>query len=72
MQNQFDIRVKTLSTQTLIHDFIFSHYIDAPFLPYMRTMITNELKVRNPEAFNAWWESEDCCAETLPNFFPAE
>ena len=63
--------IKAMTTRQLIDTFIVSDTNDDPNVYTVRGWIMDELERRNPEAFDAWLESDDSMAgsETLYKYF---
>lgn len=61
--------VKSMTLQNLIEAFIFTNYINGPEVPTVRGWLMDELQARNPAAFDAWLDSDDCLDEDLPKYF---
>lgn len=68
MQVNLNPNTKTMSTKTLIDDFIFLGCINAR-IPDLHDQMLAELAARNPEAFEAWQASTGGLPEALPKFF---
>jgi hypothetical protein len=64
--------IKAMTTRQLIDTFIVSDTNDDPHVYIVRGWIMDELERRNPEAFDAWLESDDSLegSETLYKYFP--
>ena len=63
--------IKAMTTRQLIDTFIVSDTSNDPNVYMVRGWIMDELERRNPDAFDAWLESDDSLAgsETLYNYF---
>ena len=57
------------TTTRLILDFCATGTMDDPNIPTVRGWIMDELERRNPDAFNAWLDSEPCEDRDLFRFF---
>jgi hypothetical protein len=68
-------RLQSMTTSQLIDTFILTgHQIDAGHhdsnLYTVRGWLMDELERRNPEAMDAWYDSDDYEDETLRQYFP--
>lgn len=61
--------VKSMSTKKLIETFIETGKINNENMPTVRGWLMDELEARNPEAFDAWMDSEACADEDLPKYY---
>lgn len=62
-------KLKELTTSQLIEAFIMTGTNNDSNIPTVRGWIMDELERRNPEAFDAWLDSEDCADEDLKKYF---
>lgn len=62
-------RIKRMETKQLIEVFIETGLNNDPHIPTVRGWIMDELEARNPEAYDAWLESDECADEDLPKYF---
>ena len=62
--------LKKRTTKQLVEDFILTDSMKmTPELPIVRGWIMDELESRDPEAFNAWMDDEECTDESLRKYF---
>lgn len=63
--------IKAMTTRELIDTFILSDSVNDPNVYTVRGWLMDELERRNPEAFDAWLESDDCMegSETLRKYY---
>lgn len=61
--------IKSMSTKKLIETFIETGKINDENIPTVRGWLMDELEARNPEAFDAWMDSEDCEDEDLLKYY---
>ena len=57
------------TTAQLIEVFIMTGHVNNPYIPTVRGWIMDELQARDPEAFDAWLDSETCEDAYLPLYF---
>lgn len=57
------------STKQLITDFINTGYMDNENVPTVRGWIMDELKKRNPEAYDAWLDDETAEDRDLRKYY---
>lgn len=61
--------IKSMKTRQLIETFILTDSINDSNVYIVRGWIMDELERRNPEAFDAWLESETCEDNELFKYF---
>ena len=61
--------IKEKTTAQLIEVFILTGRVNNVYMPTVRGWIMDELEARDPEAFDAWLESETCEDEDLYKYF---
>lgn len=61
--------IKNMTTAKLIEVFILTGSVNNENIPTVRGWIMDELEFRNPEAFNAWVESDDFEDEAILKYF---
>ena len=61
--------IKSMTTAKLIEVFIDTNKFNDPNIFTVRGWIMDELETRNPEAFDAWLESDPCEDTDLPKYF---
>ena len=64
--------LKAMTTRELIDAFILSDTNTDPNVYTVRGWLMDELERRNPEAFDAWMESDDCLegSKSLLKYYP--
>lgn len=62
-------KFKNMTTAQLIDTFIVSGHVEDKNIYTVRGWIMEELEERNPDAFNAWLDSDDCEDKTLRKYF---
>ena len=62
--------IKRMTTNEIIATFILTDTNNDPNIPTVRGWLMDELEARNPEAFAAWLDSDDCLDDrTLYQYF---
>ena len=61
--------IKEKTTAQLIEVFIMTGHVNNPYIPTVRGWIMDELERRDPDAFEAWLDSETCDDADLPRYF---
>ena len=63
--------IKTMTTKQLLETFIMTGNVQDENIYTVRGWLMDELEARNPEAFDAWLESDDCLEgdEALLKYF---
>lgn len=57
------------STSNLVQEFIMTGWMNDPHIPTVRGWYMDELKRRDPEAYNAWLDDDRCTDESLREYF---
>ena len=62
-------QISARKTHELVFDFIATGFIRDPHIPTVRGWIMDELKQRNPAAYDAWMDCDDPTDESLLQYF---
>lgn len=57
--NKAQAIIKNLTTEEIVKQFEMTETMNDPHIPTVRGWYMDELKSRNPEAFDNWMESEE-------------
>lgn len=61
--------LRTRPTGSLISEFIMTGVLNDPHIPTVRGWYMDELKRRDPEAYDAWLDDPQCRDEDLYKYF---
>ena len=63
-------KIKSMTTRQLIETFILTGAVNDPHIYTVRGWIMDELETRNPEAWEAYLDSDSLEDEDLLKYFP--